>query len=289
MHQMTASLQIASRYVHVNDIRTHYLEAGEGPPVVLLHSGEFGGCAELSWEFTIAALARSHRVIAPDWLGFGRTDKIHDFVSGQARRLRHMRRFLELLCIEDAHFVGNSMGGSILAQAIAETPGSFPVRSLVLISSGGFMPDNEYRRALLAYDATAESMKAVLRAMMFDPKWAEDEAYVRRRVELSQIPGAWECAAAPRFRNPAAPVRAEFGRPDSTPYERIGVPALIIAGKNDRLRLPGYATELAAKFPRADVHVLDRCGHCPNIERAEETNRLILDFFARVERGTFPS
>ena len=42
---------VHSRYVMVDGIRTHYLEGGDGPAVVLLNSGEFGGCAELSWEF----------------------------------------------------------------------------------------------------------------------------------------------------------------------------------------------------------------------------------------------
>ena len=46
---------IHSRYVSVDRIRTHYLEAGAGPPVVLFHSGEFGGAAEISWEFTTGA------------------------------------------------------------------------------------------------------------------------------------------------------------------------------------------------------------------------------------------
>ena len=75
-----------SRYVDVDGVRTHYREAGSSPVVVLLHSGEFGACAELSWEFNIGPLARHFRVIAPDWLGFGQTDKVHDFTHGQARR-----------------------------------------------------------------------------------------------------------------------------------------------------------------------------------------------------------
>jgi alpha/beta hydrolase fold len=70
-----------SRFIEVDGMRTHYLEAGEGPPVVLLHSGEFGGCAELSWEYLIPDLAQHFRVIAPDWLGFGQTAKVHDFES----------------------------------------------------------------------------------------------------------------------------------------------------------------------------------------------------------------
>jgi len=59
-------LQIHSRYVSVDGIRTHYLEAGDGRPVVLLHSGEFGGCAEISWEFVLPKLAERYHVLAPD-------------------------------------------------------------------------------------------------------------------------------------------------------------------------------------------------------------------------------
>lgn len=57
---------VESKFADVEGMRTHYLEAGEGFPVVLLHSGEFGGCAELSWEFNLPALAEHFRVIAPD-------------------------------------------------------------------------------------------------------------------------------------------------------------------------------------------------------------------------------
>ena len=65
------------RYVEVDGMRTHYLEAGDGPAVVLFHSGEFGGGAETSWEYLIPALARHFRVIAPDWLGFGKIGRAH--------------------------------------------------------------------------------------------------------------------------------------------------------------------------------------------------------------------
>src|ERR1700735_4103796 len=82
-----------SRFIEVDGMRTHYLEAGEGPPVVLLHSGEFGGCAELSWEYLIPALSQHFRIIAPDWLGFGRTAKVHDFEGKRARMMSHLVRF----------------------------------------------------------------------------------------------------------------------------------------------------------------------------------------------------
>jgi len=98
--------RVRSRYLDVGGIRTHYLDAGDGPPVVLLHSGEFGGSAELCWEFNIGPLARDFRVIAPDWLGFGGTDKLRDFVAGSDRMIRHMSAFLAAMAIDRADFAG---------------------------------------------------------------------------------------------------------------------------------------------------------------------------------------
>ncbi|MFT8246790.1 alpha/beta fold hydrolase [Roseomonas sp. BN140053] len=286
---MRSSFADISRFIEVDAITTHYLDVGSGPNLVLLHSGEFGGCAELSWEFVIDDLSRHFRVIAPDWLGFGRTDKVHDFAQGSARRIRHMQRFVEIMKIGPAHYAGNSMGGTVLAQAVAADPSSFPALSLTLISSGGFMPDNEHRRRLMEYDCTRDSMRAVLRAMFYDPRWAADDDYVDRRVALSLIPGAWECAAASRFKSPAAQPRPDFGKADTTPYEAINVPTLVIAGAEDQLRLPGYAPELAARIPESRVHVLDHCGHCPNIEKPGSVVPLMVDFIKGVEAARAPT
>ncbi|MGF6598122.1 pimeloyl-ACP methyl ester carboxylesterase [Paraburkholderia sp. GAS448] len=267
-----------SRYVEVDGIRTHYLEAGEGPAVVLLHSGEFGGGAETSWEYLIPALARHFRVIAPDWLGFGKTAKIHDFDSKRSRMLSHMVRFVQLMALDKAHFVGNSMGATYLLQMAAERPCRLPIDRLIAISGGGFIPDNEERRRLLDYDGSEDAMASLLAAIFEDPVWYHDREYVRRRHELSISPGAWEAIAAARFRSPLAPVRTEFGGADRTPYENITAKTLIIAGERDRLRLPGFADDLAARIPGARAAVLANAGHCPNIERAEDVGKLIIGF-----------
>jgi pimeloyl-ACP methyl ester carboxylesterase len=166
---------------------------------------------------------------------------------------------------------------------VAEDPAAYKFRSLTLIASGGFSPDNEHRRAMMEYDCTVEGMKAMLRGMFVDRRWTDDPAYVQRRFELSILPGAWETIAAARFKNPLVPPRAVFGRPDDTPYENISMPTLVIAGSEDKLRLAGYAEELAARIPQSEVHVFDGCGHCPHIERAKEVNALLLDFIQRVD------
>lgn len=270
-------------FIDVDGIATHYLEAGSGETVVLFHSGEYGGAAEISWEHTLPALAEHFHVVAPDWLGFGRTDKVFDFADQRSRVLNHMRRFLEVMGIERADFIGNSMGGSTLARVLAADADFFPVRSAILCSGGGATPETPERKVLLSYDGTAEAMSALLHAMLHDPKWGNDEAYVARRQELATMPGAWECASAARFKSPVAAEKGSgFGGGDPTPYENIPVPTLVVAGAEDRLRNPGYAPELAERIPTSELMVYENCGHCPNIEMADDFASLAIDFLKRV-------
>lgn len=272
-----------SRFVQVDGIRTHYFEEGEGRPILLLHSGEFGACAELSWEYTLSKLAERYRVVAPDWLGYGETDKLYDFGGGQARLMTHMRRFMQIMELEESDVIGNSMGAGLFSRTLANEPEAYRIRSLVMIAGGGFNPDNEHRRAMMNYDCTTDGMKALLRAMFVDPKWSEDPEYVQRRVQLSLRPGAWETIAAARFKNPSIPPREFFGRPDETPYQNLSMPTLIIAGDEDKLRLPGWEKELADQLPNCAVHVVSGTGHCPHIERPDEVNNVILKFLARLD------
>ncbi len=272
-----------SKFVDVDGIRTHYLEAGTGPTVVLLHSGEFGGAAEISWEHAVPALAKAgYRAVAPDWLGFGRTDKIYDFGAPRERPIAHMRRFLDVMGIGEADFIGNSMGGSMLAQIASRPPMKLPIRSMVLGPGGGGTPATEARKVLLAYDGSDDAMRALLRAMLYDPKFSQDDSYVARRQEFARMPGAWEATAASRFRAPFRETSPYFGSADQTPYENIAVPTLILAGAEDPLREKGFATQLAARIKGSEVIVFERCGHCPNIEMPDEFNRAAITFLDRV-------
>lgn len=273
------AVPIYSRFVNVGGIRTHYLDAGDGPPVVLLHSGEFGGSAEICWEHNIAALAVERRVIAPDWLGFGQTDKLRDFVSGSDRMVRHMVAFLETMAIDEADFVGVSMGATTLLREAASARCRFPVRRMVTASGGGFVPDNELRRTSLDYDGTPEMMRTILEANFSDPRWYADEDYIARRVAMSNATGAWEAIASARFKSPQLPPRSQFGQPDTIAYENIAFPTLAVAGGEDKLRDPGYH-EVLTRIPDSKVVVIKDAGHLLNIERADEFNELVATFLA---------
>jgi 2-hydroxymuconate-semialdehyde hydrolase len=270
-------VQIERRTILVGGLVTSYLQAGRGDPVVLLHGGEFGASAEIGWERNIVALAEHHRVVAPDLLGFGESAKVIDFNDGRGMRIRHVARLCDELGIESAHFVGNSMGAiMLLSDATSDSP-QLPMRSMVAICGGGEIQRNRYMRALYEYDATLPAMRRIVEALFYDPSYPADEDYVRRRYESSTAPGAWEAVAAARFRRPGAP-------PPPTPssarrYERIDVPTLVVEGGGDKLLPAGWAAEIAKQIDRGSWQVIERAGHCPQIEKADAVNELLLEFF----------
>ncbi len=266
-----------SNYVMVDGVRTHYLEAGSGPHLVLLHSGEFGACSEMSWEFNIEAFSKHFHVLAPDFIGFGRSDKLRDFGGHGARMLRHVARFLEVMCVEKADFVANSIAGRFLCRVASADQPVWPIRRMVCISGAGLEPANEERTVLQTYDATRESMRAILKALFHQEKWWTDEDYLTRRYDLSLLPGAWEVAAAARFKSPAVRPREYYGKSDTTAYEKICFPTLYVAGAQDRLIEAGWE-KVAAQTPLGNRLVFDNCGHCANIECADAFNSAVLDF-----------
>ena len=270
-------MQIRRRTATVDGLTTSYLESGQGDPVVLLHGGEFGASAELGWERNIGALAEHHRVLAPDLLGFGETAKVIDFNEGRGMRIRHLARFCELMSVESAHFVGNSMGAiMLLTDATAAKP-VLPVRTLVAICGGGDILRNQYMDALHTYDATLPGMRRIVGALFHDPCYPADDDYVRRRYDSSVAPGAWEAVAAARFRRPglAPPPTPASGRA----YDRVAVPALVVEGGGDKLLPAGWAGRIASQIRGGRSAVVDGAGHCPQIERPDAVNALLVEFF----------
>ena len=268
--------------VLVDGLVSGYLEAGHGDPVVLLHGGEFGVSADLGWEHNIAALAGHYRVLALDMLGFGQSAKVIDFNDGRGMRIRHIARFCDAVGVSCAHFVGNSMGAvNMFVDATSESP-LLPAASLTMICGGGEIQRNEHSAALFDYDATMPGMKRIVEALFSDPAYPNDDAYVTRRYESSIAPGAWEALAAARFRRPGL-------EPPPLPsskraYERIAVPTLVVEGGRDKLLPGGWAAEIAKQIPHGRSAVIERAGHCPQIEQPDAVNELLLDFLGDVTR-----
>jgi 2-hydroxymuconate-semialdehyde hydrolase len=274
---LTLPAGVSSRYVQVGPIRAHYLEAGEGEPVVMLHSAEFGARAELSWRYNLAAFATRFHVYAPDMVGFGYTDKIYNFSDPAGFRVRFIHDWMDTLCIPAAHFVGNSFGGSLILTVAASHPASWNIRSIVTSSGGGFAPVNEARTTLNEYDGSRDWMRRILQVLFWDERWWSEE-HVEERWRASLEPGTWPATAAARLVLPGQPRGAPPERPD---YSRVQAPTLITGGKEDLLREPGTWEVLHRTIPGSELHVFSPARHCAHIEFADEFSELAIDFIGR--------
>ncbi len=126
------SATIEERRVVVGDLQTHYLTGGEGPPLVLLH-----GHADSSeaWRWMLPALARTHRVYAPDTPGAGNSAKLAAYSLPPAFYSDFLAKFLDALGFERAALVGHSHGGLIALRLACATPAR--VTALGLVDSSG--------------------------------------------------------------------------------------------------------------------------------------------------------
>ena len=273
---------VTSNYVQWGEIYTHYLEtkpssvSNDLTTILLVHSGEFGARSEFSWRYNIAELGRHFRVVAPDMVGFGRTDLVHSFTDTLGFRAGHLRRFLETLGIGPVHLVGNSFGGGLVLQMAAKEELGFEVRSVIVVSGGGTAPDNDARKVLNGYDGKREEMREILKVLFYDQRWWIDDL-VEERWQASREPGVWEACAVARLA-PKGEVRGF--RPSTRPdYGKIRCPVFIIGGADDLLRLPSYVNELQKEIPGSQARLFERSRHCSHIEHSEEFNSLAIDFF----------
>jgi pimeloyl-ACP methyl ester carboxylesterase len=264
------------RAIVVGDIKTHFLEAGNGPDLILLHGGEYGASAEITWRANVEALAEKFHVIAPDILGWGQTDKIYSFSDPAGLRIRHLQRFLEALGIGPAYFVGNSAGGGVILRAVVRRPAPFQVLKIVTICGNASVFKTTSQVDLENYTPSLENMKKIVALLYHDPKWQSEEN-IRERYESSIIPGAWEALSAARLRSPAHQVRSsteEFVKQ----LAQLQIPLLIMSCEHDPLNQPDWDVNFQKIVPGSKIHRFQHSAHEPQLEETEEFNRVLTDF-----------
>lgn len=264
------------RSVNVGDIGTHFLEAGHGPDLILLHGGEYGASAEITWKHNISTLAERFHVIAPDMLGWGETDKIYNFSDPAGYRIKHLKKLLEIIGIAKAFFVGNSGGGGTILRASVLEPVPFQIQKMVTICGNASVFKTNSQADLENYTPSLENMKKLVALLYHNPKWHSQEN-VRERYEASIIPGAWEALSAARLRSPAHQPRStteEFVKKLS----RLHVPLLLMSCEHDPLNQKDWDIQLQKIVPGSQVHRFKHSAHEPQIEEAEEFNRVLIEF-----------
>src|ERR1044072_1108349 len=184
------------RAIVVGDIQTYFLEAANGPDFILLHGGEYGASAEITWRANIETLAERFHVVAPDILGWGQTDKLYSFSDPAGLRIKHLQRFLEALGIGPAYFVGNSAGGGLVLRASVRKPAPLQIQKMVTICGNASVFKTNSQADLENYTPSLENMRKIVALLYHDAQWQTDE-HIRERFERWIIPGAWETLPPP--------------------------------------------------------------------------------------------
>ena len=161
--------------VTVFGAKIRYLEAGDAakPTVILLHG--LGAQAE-SWQLNIAPLAQSYRVVVPDQIGFGKSDK--PFLKYRVGTyVDFLDKFMAELKIEKATLVGNSLGGWVAALTAVKYPNR--VEKLVLVDAAGIAPPViEFERIYQLNNSTRDEIRANLKLIFANPALQNNEMLV---------------------------------------------------------------------------------------------------------------
>jgi len=262
--------------VVANGIRTNYLEAGDGPPVVLVHGSGPGVTAYANWRLTIPALADRFHCFAPDLVGFGYTERSADLTYGVQTWADQVVGFLDAMGLEKASLVGNSLGGSIALRVAARHPER--VDRLALMGSVGVPFElTEGLDGVWGYQPSLENMRRILDVFAFSRDLVTDElAEVRYRASIQ--PGFQE-AFASMFPAPRQRWLDALVTPDDE-IARLPHETLLIHGRDDKVIPLDTSLRLLRLIERAQLHVFGRCGHWTQIEHSAEFNRLLTEFLA---------
>jgi pimeloyl-ACP methyl ester carboxylesterase len=267
--------------VIVHGQRIAYLDNGEGTPVILLHG--FGG-SMWQWEYQQAALSRQVRVITPDVLGSGLSDK-PEIEYRPDEMLAFLAGFMDALQIRQAVLVGNSMGAGLAIGMALEHPDR--VAKLILIS--GLPPrvkdaltNRTLRRAL---DTSAPAwlvafgnwlfgglfIEGILKEMVYDPALLTPSVLDRSNRNRRQ-PGLW---------GPIMSAGKNLPAWESRFAPRLGSitqQTLIIWGDEDRVFPLAVGKQLQATIAGSTFVAVPRAGHLPQWEQPAVVNLEMLRF-----------
>lgn len=266
------------RTITVDGLKIRYLEEGSGPVVLLMHGGTLGFSADM-WLKNIGPLAKGgYRVITYDQPGFGQSDAPSDF--GLQYRQTFIAKFLDALGIERATLVGHSQAGGLVIGAALDTPGLFP--GVVVLGTGSLLPPLSAGSRDVdppMKEPTIEDTRALLESTLVDhslitPQVLADYHAMSIGRNFANAVKRGEAAAA-QGRGPGKPLWQRLGE--------VTIPSLYIYGANDRGKAAERVVKAREQYPNLTFHLLDRCHHIVQWDRAKDVDRMILEFLGRLK------
>lgn len=243
--------------IELRECTVSYLDAGQGVPVVLLHANP-GDCRD--FEAVVPTLSEHYRVLALDWPGYGQSQLRKPAESVDVLFFYEvLREFVAALALPPAIFIGNSLGGNTAARLAIEHPEH--VRGLILVSPGGFTPQNPFSRFFCQFQGSRFSVTPHLFAQVYlRLRTPATKAMLHRAATIQSSPQQLALSRA---------LWRSFGTSDNdlrAVARDIRAPTLLLFGKYDPvIQAKKDGKNAAAAIGHAKLTVLP-CGHAPFAE-----------------------
>jgi pimeloyl-ACP methyl ester carboxylesterase len=263
---------VAEKFVTLYGAKIHYIEAGSGPAVILLHG--LGGDVS-NWFATIGPLSQKYRVIVPDQIGFGRSDK--PMINYRVGTLvDFLDAFYKELKIERASLVGNSLGGWTAAAFALAHPEK--VDRLVLVDAAGFALTGDVSpRALNVLNAsTLEGAKQILNQIFYNKQLFASDAAAGLMLTRRMMVG--DGYTIQRF------IESILNGEDMLDKRLSAIkhPTLIIWGREDLLTPLALGERFKKEISGSELLIIEKCGHVPQLEKSVEFNAALMKFLGGV-------
>lgn len=275
-------------FVRVDGLNTHYIEAGQGPAVLLLHGASLGSCTDV-WDRTLEPLARHGlRVIAFDQPGYGLTDNPTDYTV--AYRQQFILRFADALGLARVHLVGHSQAGGMALNLAFAHPDR--VASVLVLGSDNVLPplsDGSAPRREATEAPASEPTLADTRALLEDNLYHHElitPEVLAQRHRMSLGKNLEAARARARAVEPPADRRAP---PLWQRLDQVPVPLLLVYGAQDRGAAAQRAALAKERYPGLDLRLIDGARHLVQWDAPEAFVAIAAEFLRRHAAAPAPS
>jgi pimeloyl-ACP methyl ester carboxylesterase len=258
------------KLINVDGVGLHYVEAGIGPAIVMIHG--FGG-QTFSFRYQVTEFARDHRCVAIDLKGFGYSERPEDGDYSLAEQARLILRVMDELGIDKAVLIGHSMGGEVVARAAELAPER--VEKLVLVATApGYPlwlgPRLPFMRAFMPGFARLARRNA-RKNLFYDPNSVDIDAIMAEYEKPGRIYGSL---------NTVWQMWGDVRKQTKLDHSKITMPVLVLWGEKERV-LPfdqRLLRWLRKRLPQAEVVTIPRTGHMLLEENPTAANEALRRF-----------
>ena len=282
------------KYIEVDGVKTHYIEAGQGETIVLFHGALLWACGEMNYGPIMKPLGKHFRVIAPDLVGFGLTpgrgpQDYHGYAQGN-----FLIKFLETMGIKEAHIGGNSHGGFLSQYVAHERPNL--INCLIIINSlngtYGIPPEPEGLKYVYGPQGhshpipSLETVKSSLSKLYYNQELVTDSR-IKMVYDVAQRNHEFARERVKALHMTVDSTNEDLsykGKHISEYAHEFKMPVILPWGRDDTSMRPegGYYCEYGWKFysklQDAEMHVFPRAKHHVMADQSKRWSEVVTSF-----------